>query len=279
MAEYQNIFTRIQVRGPIYAGTPLEGNAAYGRGGVPTFNHLFGRLGDAQVGPIYSRHDRIGRLDMRLRCFRDHRPKHVGIRGVGPCSVRSPTPMAGARTSCTQLWIALSAAGTGWLVVDGWLFPHRVDHVVVDTYIPPRARARPRHAHRLGVRRRNLAVSGAGLYPSVADGKLGRGSSVRASSLIWTGPLHSHCATVISSTIHSTCFRSSSFTARRYCLRCMLQLFSPLAALVRNASSSRFLTAGLLLSAAACSGDGPWGSVPVQNRSIAGPGGSPYCAR
>ena len=53
MAEYQNILTRLQVRGPIYAGTPLEGNAAFGRGAVPGFNHLFGRLGDAQVGPIY----------------------------------------------------------------------------------------------------------------------------------------------------------------------------------------------------------------------------------
>jgi photosynthetic reaction center M subunit len=52
MAEYQNIFTRIQVRAPAYSGTPLpRGN--WGREGTPTFVHLFGRFGDAQIGPIY----------------------------------------------------------------------------------------------------------------------------------------------------------------------------------------------------------------------------------
>jgi len=51
MSEYQNIFTRIQVRGPAYAGVPLESGEV--RRSAPTrFVHLFGRLGDAQVGPI-----------------------------------------------------------------------------------------------------------------------------------------------------------------------------------------------------------------------------------
>jgi photosynthetic reaction center M subunit len=50
---YQNIFTRIQVRPPEpYPGPPLpRGDAAREGGGG--FVHLFGRLGDAQVGPIY----------------------------------------------------------------------------------------------------------------------------------------------------------------------------------------------------------------------------------
>ncbi len=52
MAQYQNIFTRIQVRGPAYAGVPLE-TTGWTRTGEPFFIHLFGRLGDAQVGPIY----------------------------------------------------------------------------------------------------------------------------------------------------------------------------------------------------------------------------------
>ncbi len=53
MATYQNIFTRLQVRGPIYAGTPMQAHTAFQRSSRPGFNHLFGRLGDAQVGPIY----------------------------------------------------------------------------------------------------------------------------------------------------------------------------------------------------------------------------------
>lgn len=52
MAEYQNIFTRIQVRGPAYPGVPLP-RGGWGREGNGFFVHLFGRIGDAQVGPIY----------------------------------------------------------------------------------------------------------------------------------------------------------------------------------------------------------------------------------
>ena len=52
MAEYQNIFTRVQVVAPSYAGVALErGNKE--REGPPWHSHLLGRLGDAQVGPIY----------------------------------------------------------------------------------------------------------------------------------------------------------------------------------------------------------------------------------
>jgi photosynthetic reaction center M subunit len=52
MAEYQNFFTRVQVRAPIYAGTPLSGGV-WKRQGRGSFSHFLGRLGDAQLGPIY----------------------------------------------------------------------------------------------------------------------------------------------------------------------------------------------------------------------------------
>ncbi len=52
MAQYQNIFTQLQVRSPVELGVPLpQGDSQ--RQGVPYFNHLFGRFGDAQVGPYY----------------------------------------------------------------------------------------------------------------------------------------------------------------------------------------------------------------------------------
>ena len=52
MAEYQNIFTRVQVRPGGYQDVlPESGFGA--RAGRPFFSHLFGRFGDAQVGPIY----------------------------------------------------------------------------------------------------------------------------------------------------------------------------------------------------------------------------------
>jgi photosynthetic reaction center M subunit len=52
MAEYQNIFTAVQVRSPAYPGTPMpKGNLP--RIGKPFFAYWAGKLGDAQIGPIY----------------------------------------------------------------------------------------------------------------------------------------------------------------------------------------------------------------------------------
>jgi photosynthetic reaction center M subunit len=52
MAEYQNIFTRIQIRGPAYLGTPLP-QGSWDRTGKGFFIYWAGRFGDAQIGPIY----------------------------------------------------------------------------------------------------------------------------------------------------------------------------------------------------------------------------------
>lgn len=52
MADYQNIFTQIQVRGHVDHGVPL-GPDNEDRYKITSFSHLFGRLGDAQIGPVY----------------------------------------------------------------------------------------------------------------------------------------------------------------------------------------------------------------------------------
>jgi len=52
MAEYQNIFTRVQVVAPLHLGVPLErGNKE--REGPPVHLYWLGKIGDAQLGPIY----------------------------------------------------------------------------------------------------------------------------------------------------------------------------------------------------------------------------------
>ena len=52
MAEYQNIFTQVQVRGEPEYG--MAGNADLAdRVGKPSFSGLFGWLGNAQLGPVY----------------------------------------------------------------------------------------------------------------------------------------------------------------------------------------------------------------------------------
>jgi photosynthetic reaction center M subunit len=52
MYEYQNIFTRVQVHGPADMGVPLR-DTNFTREGTPRFNRLLGKIGDAQIGPVY----------------------------------------------------------------------------------------------------------------------------------------------------------------------------------------------------------------------------------
>ena len=52
MADYQNIFTSVQVHAPGYAGTPLPPSIGT-RVGKPFFSYWAGKFGDAQIGPIY----------------------------------------------------------------------------------------------------------------------------------------------------------------------------------------------------------------------------------
>ncbi len=52
MNNYQNIFTDIQVRGPLEAGVSI-GRDNGERAGTGSFNYLMGRVGNAQIGPMY----------------------------------------------------------------------------------------------------------------------------------------------------------------------------------------------------------------------------------
>ena len=52
MAQYQNIFTRSQVHGPADPGVPLR-STEWVRQGPPVISYWLGKIGDAQVGPIY----------------------------------------------------------------------------------------------------------------------------------------------------------------------------------------------------------------------------------
>ena len=52
MAQYQNVFTRIQVRAAPETGVPLPAGD-WSRDGEPFFAYWLGKIGDAQIGPIY----------------------------------------------------------------------------------------------------------------------------------------------------------------------------------------------------------------------------------
>ena len=52
MIENQNLWTRVQVHAPVDPGVPLRGGT-WGRDGTPILSYLAGKIGDAQIGPIY----------------------------------------------------------------------------------------------------------------------------------------------------------------------------------------------------------------------------------
>ena len=63
MAEYQNIFTQVQIQGHPEQGVPIkDGN--WGRQGKPFFNYWAGWFGNAQIGPIY-----LGKLGLASLVF------------------------------------------------------------------------------------------------------------------------------------------------------------------------------------------------------------------
>jgi photosynthetic reaction center M subunit len=51
--EYQNLFTQVQVVAPPHHGVHIDPRDERERFGEPVLIHLFGRLGNAQLGPIY----------------------------------------------------------------------------------------------------------------------------------------------------------------------------------------------------------------------------------
>ena len=61
MATYQNIFTQIQVKAPPEMGIPLPA-ADEPRTNLTGYNYWLGKIGQAQLGPIY-----LGWLGMMLR--------------------------------------------------------------------------------------------------------------------------------------------------------------------------------------------------------------------
>ena len=60
---YQNIFTQVQLRGPIEMGPPLPART-FPRIGNPGYSYWLGKLGAAQLGPIY-----LGRLGIASLLF------------------------------------------------------------------------------------------------------------------------------------------------------------------------------------------------------------------
>jgi hypothetical protein len=277
MAEYQNIFTRVQIRAPAYAGVRCRaGMGAAGKGRASAT--WLGRFGDAQIGPIYLGHDRTG-----CRCSADSSPSRSSASTCLPrctgirCS--SSASCHGWRSSRRARQRLALPPSRGRLVAHGGLLHDLLGAAVVGAHVPARARARHGHPRRLGFPVGDLADAGARHHPSGAHGQLWRGGAVRhlpasgldrgvfdplRQSVLQPVPLLSiaflYGSTLLFAMHGGTILAVSRFGGDRE---------------TRADHRSRHRCRARR----ACSGAGPWVSTPPWNRSIDGRGGSPCCAR
>ena len=119
MAEYQNIFTRVQVRGPLICGVAAAArqlDAARQAVLLPPAGPDRRRAGRADLSRLH----RHRLADLRLHRLRDHRPQHVGLGELEPDRSSSGS-CRGWRWSRRRRPTAehLAAAGAGRLVADG----------------------------------------------------------------------------------------------------------------------------------------------------------------
>ncbi|MDO6416215.1 photosynthetic reaction center subunit M [Sphingomonas sp. BIUV-7] len=102
MARYQNIFTQVQVRGPLEAG-PRMHNSTFTRSGAGGYHYWLGKLGAAQIGPVY-----LGPLGMASLTFAFLAFEIIGLNmfasvGWNPIQFFRQLP-----------WLALEPPGPQW---------------------------------------------------------------------------------------------------------------------------------------------------------------------
>ena len=155
MAEYQNIFTQVQIRAPGLCRRAADAARHLGPASAkPRFDYWLGKFGDAQVGPIY-----LGWLGLAsLLCG------FIAIEIIGlnmwasvnwdPVQFIRQLPWLALEPPPPAYGLQLSAAERRRLVADGRLLPDHLDPALVGAHLPAGAGAGHGHARRLGLRRR-----------------------------------------------------------------------------------------------------------------------------
>jgi photosynthetic reaction center M subunit len=164
----------------------------------------------------------------------------------------------------------------GWWLMAGFFLTASIFLWLARTYKRAKALGMGT-AHDLGLRLGDLAVPGARPLPAGADGQLERAVPFGIfPHLDWTAAFSIRYGNLYYNPFHmlSIAFLYGSTC----CSRCTVRRFSPSAASVVTARSTRSRTGARPRSARHCSGAGRWASTPRWNRSTAGPGGSP-CSR
>jgi hypothetical protein len=276
MAEYQNLFTRVQAAGPPPGRAAAPGNSP--RTGKPCMSTCWALIGDAADRPDLPGLAWAGVADLGFAAF--------NIIGFNMLASVNWDPVQFVRQ---LFWLALEppppAYGLrlpplnegGWWLMAGFFLTISILLWWVRMYTRARALGMGTHVAWAFAAAIWLFLVLGFIRPVLMGSWARRCRS--ASSRTWTGRPRSRSATATCSTTRSTRCRSPSCTARRCCSRCTAPPSWRSAASAASARSSRSSTAARPPNAPRCSGAGPWASTPRWNPSTAGPGGSRCCAR
>ncbi len=259
MATYQNIFTRVQIHGAPDLGVPLPGRGTR-RGTATRVSHLFGMIGDAQIGPIYLGWTGVTSLICGLIAFE--------IIGFNMLASVNWDPVRFVRE---LFWLQLAPPGPqygfspfvplkegGWFIIAGFFFTVSVLLWWVRTYNRARALGMGTHVA--------WAFAGAiwlmlvlGFIRPMLMGSWSEAVPYGVfPHLDWTQNFSLRYGNLFYNPFHALSI-----------------VFLPSRAMAATARSSRSSTVARRPSAPPCSGAGRWASTRRWSRSIAGPGGSP----
>jgi hypothetical protein len=270
MATYLNIFTQVQLRGPPEMGPPTNDPGEV-RSNPAGFSWLLGKIGNAQIGPIY-----LGWLGTLSLVFGLIAFEIIGLNmlasvGWNPVqfvrqlfwlSLEPPAPKYGFSPM-------VPLAEGGWFIMTGFFFSASVLLWWARTYRRAVALGMGTHVSWAFLSAIWLMIVLGFIRPML----MGSWSEAVPYGIFPTGRRLSRSATGTCSTILSTRFRLSSFMDQRCFLRCMVRRSLQSAVMVVNARLNKLPTGAQRLNVPLCSGAGRWASMRRWNRSIVGLGG------
>jgi hypothetical protein len=167
MARYQNIFTQVQLRGHPELGMPHKDDSEP-RIHLTTFSYWMGKLGQAQLGPLY-----LGKLGLASLLFG---ALSISIMGLNMLASVNWNPN---RFLKEFFWLALEPPGPewgfsvyvplaegGWWIIAGFFLTASILLWWARTYLRAKALGMGTHIA-WAFCERDLAVSGAGHHPPV----------------------------------------------------------------------------------------------------------------
>jgi len=276
MAQYQNFFTQVQVRSTVYPGIPLQ-PGTWVRTGEGKFNYWLGKLGDAQVGPIYLGFTGIASIICGIVAIEIIGLNMLASVNWSPIEFVRQLPWLSLDPPKPEYGISIPPLREGgWWLMAGFSLTTSILLWWIRTY---------RRARALGMGTHVSWAFASAIWLYLVLGfirplLMGHFSEAVPFGIfpISTGPTTSPSPTATCSTIRSICSRSRFSMDRRCCSRCTAPPSSRSAATAASASSNRSSIAERRWSGRPCSGAGPWDSTPPRSRFTAGLGGSPCFA-